>query len=85
MIDIERLAREAGLEEAVGGLFYASNDGLQRFAALVRNEVLEEAAKCCDEAADSLDSGKRTNQVDRHTADVLRRRSAAIRALKDKK
>jgi hypothetical protein len=44
MIDIERLAREAELEEAVSNLFYASNDGLQRFAALVRKEVLEEAA-----------------------------------------
>lgn len=45
MIDIERLAREAYLEEAADGLFYASNDGLQRFAALVRNEVLEEAVE----------------------------------------
>lgn len=68
MIDIERLAREACLEEAVSGLFYASKDGLQRFAAL----VLEEAAK----VAASL------WRIDgQFTADEF---ASEIRALKDK-
>ena len=49
MIDIERLAHEAG----PGLATLADIDGwpvqLQRFAALVRNAVLEEAAKVADE------------------------------------
>jgi len=36
--DIIRMAREANLEEAVPGLFYASVDGLERFAAHERDE-----------------------------------------------
>lgn len=44
MIDVKKLAEEAVLEEAVSGLWYVSEDGLKRFAAL----VLEEAAEVCD-------------------------------------
>lgn len=41
-----------------------------------------DAATECDRIAESLDpQGKRTNQIDRHVADVLRRRGVAIRAL----
>ena len=41
----------------------------------------EACAKLCDESAIRLFSGKsRVNQVDRHTAEVLRRHAEAIRA-----
>lgn len=41
----------------------------------------EACAKLCDESAARLFSGKsRVNQVDRHTAEVLRRHAEAIRA-----
>jgi len=41
----------------------------------------ERAAKSLDDAADALmPPGKRGNAVDRHCADVLRGRAAAIRA-----
>lgn len=41
----------------------------------------EACAKLCDESAARLFSGKsRVNQVDRHTAEVLRGRADAIRA-----
>lgn len=41
----------------------------------------EACAKLCDESATRLFSGKsRVNQVDRHTAEVLRRHAEAIRA-----
>ncbi len=55
MIDIERLAREAGMCDALcndshnGEVVMIVGDAdVQRFAAMVRNEVLEEAANVCD-------------------------------------
>lgn len=42
-MDIEKLAREAGLA--------AYPDEIQRFADLVRRETAKEAAKLCDEIA----------------------------------
>jgi len=50
--DIIRMAREANLEEAVPGLFYASVDGLERFAAHER----EECAKVCDVSSVMLEN-----------------------------
>lgn len=45
----------------------------------------EACAKLCDESAIRLFSGKsRVNQVDRHTAEVLRRHAEAIRARSQK-
>ena len=45
----------------------------------------EACAKLCDESAIRLFSGKsRVNQVDRHTAEVLRRHAEAIRARSNK-
>jgi hypothetical protein len=44
MIDIERLAREAGIHIGNRPLNGNAAKGLSDFAALVRNEVLEEAA-----------------------------------------
>jgi hypothetical protein len=44
MIDIEQLAREAGFTVYNGCCDGITSD-LQRFAALVRNEVLEEAVE----------------------------------------
>lgn len=54
-MNIEQLAREAGFERSTYGLhsvagMYAYNTQImERFAALVRNEVLEEAAVKCQE------------------------------------
>jgi len=45
MIDIEQLAREAGF----GNYASEARSIFERFAALVRNEVLEEAAKVADD------------------------------------
>lgn len=45
--DILRMAREAGLEEAFCELFYASADGLARFAGLVaQQQALAERQAC---------------------------------------
>lgn len=44
MIDIERLAREAGMHCGPRGMGLHAQSNLERFAALVRNEVLEDAA-----------------------------------------
>lgn len=79
MIDIERLAREAGFIDRASFNHFAE---LQRFAALVRNEALEEAAKCCDE----LDVPWSCNTVEKSLWDVATISAGdAIRALKDKK
>lgn len=44
-----RLAREAGCSETWGAdSFRFTIEELQRFAELVRNQTLEEAAKVCD-------------------------------------
>ena len=86
MIDIERLAREADMSRD-GRLYLAVIGDLQRFAALVRNEVLEEAATVSDQVGinalirwkqrfDPFDQGAEAG------ADAC---SEAIRALKDKK
>jgi chromatin segregation and condensation protein Rec8/ScpA/Scc1 (kleisin family) len=84
MIDIERLAREAGTTRD-GRLYLAYLEDLHRFAALVRNEVLEEAAKVCDEKAkrNFPKSSENTDMymAQAHWAEVCAR---TIRALKNK-
>ncbi len=47
MIDIERLASEAGFI-VYNGCCDGITADLKRFSAMVRNEVLEEAAKVCE-------------------------------------
>lgn len=86
MINIERLAREAGFiwldDYLIGGSLSAPQPDkplLQRFAALVRNEVLEEAAKLADEKYQA----RKANGFPRE-ASTARSLAAAIRALKDK-
>jgi hypothetical protein len=50
-MNIEQLAREAGgtkdRDEVFGVHYVMSIESLERFAALVRNEALEEAAEMC--------------------------------------
>ena len=79
MIDIERLAREAGF--VTEGMCFPRGQlaDLQRFAALVRNEVLEEAAEACD-GVYHQNIGPAHGEV-RYGIAVC---SSAIRALKDK-
>ena len=48
-LDIEAMAIEADMEEAVPGLFYASDIGLLRFASLI-------VERCAVAAADAEDS-----------------------------
>jgi hypothetical protein len=62
---------------------YYRNMNIARFAALVRADALEQAAKVPEAAAASLLAQKRAPQVDRHCAYVLEVQSAAIRALKE--
>ena len=45
---IEKLAIEAGLESVSDDLFYASNENIERFAELVRQEEREACALLCD-------------------------------------
>ena len=80
MNDILRWAKEADLwmtsDERIAAV--------ERFAALVRADEREQCAKVCDDAAIKLFCGKsRVNQVDRHTAEVLRSKAATIRARKE--
>ena len=86
MIDIEQLAREAGFSETLSdGFWVSTNTARARFAALVRNEVLEEAAKVCDEKANRNfpKSSENTDMymAQAHWAEVCAR---TIRALKNK-
>ena len=108
MIDIERLAREAGMntsmwEYGAGSMVFTlgiegvARGAIERFAARVRNEVLEEAAKACDEIeADrwSLYKGRPpyTGQEKQRASDYTQGESdgaelcaSFIRALKEKK
>lgn len=66
------------------GVISTKIDGIEAFAALAfaagAAHEREECAKVCEELAKRLVSAKRTNQVDRHVADVLERRAEAIRA-----
>jgi hypothetical protein len=82
MIDIQALAKQAGalpIHERPKELALCGKKELEAFAAL----VLEAAAVECDTSADRIaPKGKRTNQVDRHVAEVLKARATAIRALK---
>jgi hypothetical protein len=78
--DILRWAKEADLwmtsDERIAAV--------ERFATLVRADEREQCAKVCDDAAIKLFCGKsRVNQVDRHTAEVLRSKAATIRARKE--
>jgi hypothetical protein len=75
MIDIEKLAREAGF----GNYASEARSIFERFAAL----VLEEAAKCCDDAKPS--GGRMWTDKQAACFDCLTYVSDAIRALKDKK
>lgn len=84
-IEMERLRELAATAEKWRGIASAKHgDGrtvqeIQREAAAVAREA---CAKLLDSAAGRLaPAGVRTNNVDRHTADVLRRKAAAIRAL----
>ena len=75
--EIIKLAREADLwltsDERIAAV--------ERFAALVAAAEREACAQVCDEAAIRLFSGKsRVNQIDRHTAEVLRSKADVIRA-----
>ena len=78
MIDIERLAREAGI--AADSLGYAGGSmvDLHLFAALVRNEVLEEAAKFCDDIRHPWGYSSESQEWIKGTDDCAH----AIRALK---
>lgn len=61
-----------------------SQDQLIAYAQEATRQAMERAAKVCDDAAAALNTpGKRTNQVDRHVADVLEAKADAIRALSD--
>ena len=46
-MNITELVREAGIYDGREGLMWCSKEQLERFAALVRAEALEEAAKVC--------------------------------------
>ncbi len=73
MTNIEKLAREAGaipVHEKPKQLAIVGQENIQRFYVLVRAEVLEEAAKVCD------DVGEHPSLEPRHCA-------ASIRASKD--
>lgn len=78
MIDIERLASEAGFT-VYNGCCDGITADLKRFAALVRNEVLEEAAKQADEAC-----GAMFCHGDKEGAEIAMALRDAIRALKVK-
>jgi hypothetical protein len=96
MRDIERLAREAGFRTGQINLMVGCDAipfiapisatscivELERFAALVRNEVLEEAANTAYE----LDAPFSCSMVEKSLWDVATTSAGdAIRALKDKK
>lgn len=82
--DLVRMAREAGAPSWWTGDGDSNVPGAKWLSRIVNSAAAAEREACallCDEAADALDrTGRRVNQVDRHTADVLRRRAAAIRA-----
>lgn len=66
--DIVRMAQEAGVN--VGSM---AIEQLESFACLVAASVREACAKHLISTAERLaPEGKRTNQIDRHTADLLR-------------
>jgi hypothetical protein len=76
MIDIEQLAREAGF----GNYASEARSIFERFAALVRNEVLEEAAKVC--AAEKVNYELTQHAADEAYNMAVDHCAAAIRALK---
>lgn len=80
MIDIERLAREAGLIGSYGQREIAHDRLLQRFASL----VLEEAAKVCDDEAGSYRQNQTGASDGRYDwkEDSARDCADAIRSLK---
>ena len=76
--EIVKAARDAGFSSS------EMHQRLVEFKRLIDAAAAaerEQCAKVCDESAIRLFSGKsRVNQVDRHTAEVLRRHAEAIRA-----
>jgi hypothetical protein len=80
MIDIERLAREAGIHIGNRPLNGNAAKGLSDFAALVRNEVLEEAANRC--AAEKVNYELTQHAADEAYNMAVDHCAAAIRALK---
>lgn len=90
MIDVKKIAEQAGMNVSLwdygaGSIAFTmgtegvARGAVERFASL----ILEAAAVECERSADRLaPEGKRTNQVDRHVADVLRAKAAAIRAMR---
>jgi hypothetical protein len=81
MIDIERLASEAGFT-VYNGCCDGITADLKRFAALVRNEVLEEAAKAAE--TESVDAEATGHPDDLIYNSAVAHCMVAIRALKDK-
>jgi hypothetical protein len=74
-MNIEQLALEAGFVKGRDGLEWVTDKTVERFAALVRNEALEEAAKSCQR---SDEDGEGPDCWDWHAKDF----AAAIRAMK---
>lgn len=87
-MNIEQLAREAGFTENMGritarhssGAWVAIDDRLERFAALVRNEALEEARLKAKQISDKYAFGYYGSEVD--ACDEI---EAAIRSMKEVK
>jgi hypothetical protein len=79
MRDIERLAREAGF----GNYASEARSIFERFAALVRNEVLEEAVEAAE--TESVDAEATGHPDDLIYNSAVAHCMVAIRALKDKK
>lgn len=92
-MNIEKLAREAGGTVmhpydygAKPDRMILTFDSLQRLAALIRAEVLEEAAKVCDMEADDYRQNQCGASDGRYDwkEDSAKDCATAIRALKDK-
>jgi len=73
--DVLRLAREAGIEYAAAKGYCVHAAVLHKFAALIRAEVLEEAARICDRGAQV--------SPDRRVGVGCARCATAIRAAKE--
>lgn len=75
---IEDMAREANLVAwTADGAVCSAGEALARFAALVRAQALEDAARVCDSLHTDFWAGK----IDDSSANAC---AAAVRALKDK-
>jgi hypothetical protein len=80
---IQKLLHEATINVRVGKTkddVLGFTELAAEFARLVEVDVRELCAQPLDAAAARLVAGKRTNQVDRHTADILETHAKVIRA-----